>query len=139
MNGRETLLLAGRALGAYIFLGSGFTKLTTPIATKAYFVSVGIPYPDIAYWIAVATELLGSIGLLLGFQTEAAAFLLMAYCVATAVMVQMDFSDLGKYQHFRKNLAMAGGYLAFMAVGAGAYSVDAFLARRKRQSNIAAG
>ena len=129
MKTRDALLLLGRALGAYIFLGSGYTKLMTPVATKAYFVSVGVPMPEIAYWFAVATELLGSIGLLLGLQVQAAAFLLAAYCVATAIMVQMDFSDAQKYIHFRKNLAMAGGYIAFIAVGAGAYSVDALLAR----------
>lgn len=127
----DAALLLGRVMASAMFVTSGLLKLTTPEATKAYFLQVGVPLVEIAYPIAVATELVGSFCLILGFRPRLGAFLLAAYCVATAFMVHTDFSNRAASINFNKNIAMAGGYLAFIAVGAGAYSLDRLLARRK--------
>lgn len=128
----DAALLLGRTMASAMFITSGFLKLTTPAATKAYFLQVGIPFVEIAYPIAVATELVGAFCLLLGYRPRLGAFLLAAYCVVTAVMVHTDFSNRNASINFNKNIAMAGGYLAFIAVGAGAYSLDHLLARRRK-------
>ena len=58
------------------------------------------------------------------------ALVLAVFCVATAMIAHFDFVDNGQRINFMKNMAMAGGYLAFVAAGAGRFSVDALLSRR---------
>jgi putative oxidoreductase len=42
----------------------------------------------------------------------------------SAFIGHSQLSDLNNYMHFMKNVAIAGGALAFAAFGAGAYSMD---------------
>ena len=127
MNNHDPALLVGRILASIIFILGGYGKLMAATATKAYFAKTGIPLPEIAYWVAVAVELGGGILLLLGLQTRLVALVLAVFCVATAVLAHADFGDRAQLINFNKNLAMAGGFLAFTAAGAGRYSLDALL------------
>ena len=131
MANRDALLLLGRIMMAAIFLMGGYGKLMAAAATKAYFVKTGVPLPDIAYWVAVVVELAGGILLLAGLQTRLAAVALAVFCVATALLAHRDFGDRAAMINFNKNIAMTGGYLAFAAVGAGRYSLDALFSRRR--------
>jgi putative oxidoreductase len=57
------------------------------------------------------------------------ALILALWCIATALIGHSDFAAPGNVVNFEKNLAMAGGFLAFVAAGAGAFSVDAMMRR----------
>lgn len=127
----DAVLLLGRLLASVIFILSGYGKLMAAAGTKAYFAKVGVPVPDIAYLIAVAVELGGGLLFLLGLQTRAVAVLLAVFCVATALLAHTNFADMAQLIQFTKNLCMAGGFLAFSVAGAGAYSLDAAMARRR--------
>ena len=130
MTNHDPALLAGRFLASAIFILGGYGKLMAAVATKAYFVNIGVPLPEVAYYVAVAVELGGGLLFLLGFQTRLVALVLAVFCIATALMAHNNFADRGQMTNFLKNIAMAGGFLAFVAAGAGRFSLDSILARR---------
>ncbi|MBW9080679.1 DoxX family protein [Rhizobium pusense] len=117
--------LAGRVLLAAIFLLSGISKISDPAGTIGYINMVGLPFPSLSYGAAVLTELLGSLALILGFQTRIVALILALFSVATALTFHNNLGDLNQFIHFFKNIAMAGGLLQVVAFGAGRYSIDA--------------
>ena len=123
-------LLLGRMLGSAIFISGGWTKLMAMSATVGYFDKIGLPLPQVAYAVAVAVELGGGLLLLLGLFTRPVAVVLAVFCVATALIAHSNLSDRMQEINFMKNMAMTGGYLAFAAAGAGAFSLDAMLRRR---------
>lgn len=118
----------GRLLLIALFFVSGFGKLAAPAATKAYIASMGLPFPDFAYWLAVIVEIgIGAL-FLLGYQTRLAAAALALYSITTAVLFHHDFADKNQMLNFLKDVAIAGGFLQVAAFGGGALSLDA---RRK--------
>ena len=124
-------LLVGRILASAIFIIGGYGKLTAAAATQASFAKLGLPLPAVAYWVAVVIELAGGILLLIGLQTRAVALVLGLWCVATALAAHTDLADRMQQIQFMKNMCMTGGFLAFVAAGAGAYSLDAAMGRRR--------
>jgi putative oxidoreductase len=123
-NASATILL-GRVLLAVIFLLSGFGKLTAIAGTAAYFGGLGLPLPTATAIVVGLIELLGGVAILVGFQTRIAAWVLAIFTVATALVAHTGWADQMQMINFLKNLAIAGGFIALAASGAGAYSVDA--------------
>jgi putative oxidoreductase len=121
-------LLIGRVLLSIIFILLGFGKLGSVAGTAGYMASMGIPLPGLTVWLVIALEILGGIAILLGFFTRYAAWALAAFCVASGYLGHFQPEDQMQMTSFMKNLAMAGGFLALAAAGAGSFSVDA---RRK--------
>ena len=130
MQNYDSALLLGRLLASAIFILGGYGKLTAAVATTAYFAKIGLPLPDIAYYVAVAVELGGGLLFLVGFQTRLVAIVLAVFCVATALIAHLDFAVREQMINFMKNMCMAGGFLAFVAAGAGAFSVDGLMRTR---------
>ncbi len=120
----SAFLLLGRVMASVIFILSGYGKAVAMAGTVGFFTKIGVPVPEIAYYVAVIVELGGGLLLLVGFQTPIVALILAVFCVASALLAHTNFADMAQQIQFMKNLAMAGGYLAFAAAGAGAFSVD---------------
>ncbi len=120
----DALVLAGRALASVIFIHGGWTKLMAMAVTKAYFAKIGVPLPELAYWVAVAVELGGGVLFLLGLQTRLLGIVLAVFCIATAMLAHSNFAEPAQEINFMKNVCMAGGFLAFAAFGGGAFSLD---------------
>jgi putative oxidoreductase len=53
------------------------------------------------------------------------------WCVATALIAHTNFADRNQEIHFLKNMGLTGGFLYIAAFGAGAWSLDAWLWRRR--------
>ncbi|HEV2551909.1 MAG TPA: DoxX family protein [Stellaceae bacterium] len=121
----------GRALIALPFLLSGVGKIAAPAFTQGYIASVGLPLPLVAYAIAVVIEVGGSLLLLLGVQTRLTAVALAIFTLATAFAFHTNFADQNQMFHFLKNVVIVGGLLQVVAFGAGNFSVDAWLERRR--------
>src|SRR5438270_9314322 len=121
----------GRVLLCAIFLISGIGKITAPADTIGYIASEGLPFPPLAYAIAVLIELVGGLALVLGFRTRIAAAALAIFSLAAAASFHRNLADLNQFIHFFKNVAMAGGLLQTVAFGAGAFSLDAYRGRMK--------
>lgn len=122
--------LLGRILLAAIFIIGGYGKLGAPGPTTAYIASVGLPSPQLAYWVSVIVELGGGLAILLGVQTRFVALILAAWCIVTGFLFHYQPGVAGQMINFNKNLAIAGGLLQLVAMGAGAWSLDALLSRR---------
>ena len=125
MTRNDPALLAGRILASVLFILAGFGKLTAAAPTQAYFAKIGVPEPFVAYIVAV--ELGGGILFLVGFQTRAVAGVLAVFCVATALLAHTNFAEREQQINFLKNLCLCGGLLAFVAAGAGRFSLDAVM------------
>ena len=120
-----SLALAGRIMIAAIFLLSGFSKITAPAMMIGYIQSVGLPLPAVALGLAILIEVGGSIALVLGYRTKLIAAIMALFTVATAIAFHNNLADQNQFIHFFKNIAMAGGLLQVIALGAGRFSLDA--------------
>ncbi|WP_297844797.1 DoxX family protein [Pseudomonas sp.] len=120
-----SLALAGRIMIAAIFLLSGFSKITAPAMMIGYIQSVGLPLPAVALGLAILVEVGGSIALILGYRTKLIAAIMALFTVVTAIAFHNNLADQNQFIHFFKNIAMAGGLLQVIALGAGRFSLDA--------------
>ena len=113
---------AGRILISLIFVTSGFNKLVNFAGTSAYMESAGVP--GMLLPLVIAVELLGGLAVILGWHTRVAAFLLAGFSLLSAALFHANFGDQMQMIMFMKNLALAGGFLMIVALGAGAFSLD---------------
>ncbi len=117
--------LAGRVLLAALFLLSGASKLGAWAATQQYMASQGVPGVLLAP--VVALEIGGAALVVLGLWTRLAALALAAFTLLAALLFHANVGEQLQLIMFLKNLAIAGGFLALAANGAGAWSLDARL------------
>ncbi|WP_309083793.1 DoxX family protein [Chelativorans sp.] len=120
----DVIVLLGRILLAIIFIFSGFGKLTDLGGTAGYFGGLGLPLPQATAWLVALVEFLGGLGVLVGFQTRISAVLLAIFTFASAFIAHFNFADQMQLIQFLKNLAITGGFLALIAHGPGALSID---------------
>ena len=126
---QDVLALVGRVLIALLFVPAGFGKLTGFAGTVGYIGSVGLPLPQVAAAIAVLVELGVGLAFLVGYKTRAAAIVLALFTVAASVFfhnywaMPADKAFVNQLMFF-KNIAIAGGLLAFVGFGAGRFSID---------------
>ena len=104
---------------------TGLSKLAAPAATIGYIQSVGLPLPQVGLAIALVVELLGGVALILGYRTRLVASVLAVFAIATALAFHSALGDQNQFIHFFKNVAIAGGLLNVIALGGGAWSLDA--------------
>jgi len=126
---QDTLALIGRILVAYLFIPAGIGKLMGFGGTVGYITSVGLPLPEVGAAIAIIVELGLGIVLLLGFKTRWTAIAMAVFTVATALFFHKYWSapeamKMMQQINFNKNIAIAGGLLAFAAFGPGRFSID---------------
>lgn len=124
------LALVGRILMAWLFIPAGFSKIAGFSGTVGYAASVGLPLPEVGVAAGLLIELLGGIMLLVGFLTRPAALVLALFTLAASFFFHAYWSlpaeqVMMQQLMFNKNLAIVGGLLAFVAFGAGAWSMDA--------------
>lgn len=129
---KDTTLLAARVLLALIFIVAGFGKLSDVQGFIGYMAYGGVP--ALLAWPTIALEILGGFAILVGFQTRYVAIALAGFSVLSGVLFHFDPSDQMQFTSFLKNLAMAGGFLALAAHGAGRFSFD----KRGRSEAVAA-
>ena len=127
---QNPIALIGRLLLAYLFIPAGIGKLTGFAGTVGYITSKGLPMPEVAAGLAIVVELGVGLMLLVGFQTRWAALVLTLFTLAAGFFFYNYWAvsaDQAMVQQlmFNKNVAIAGGLLAFAAFGAGAFSLDA--------------
>ncbi|MEZ0170417.1 DoxX family protein [Microvirga sp. TS319] len=128
--------LLARLLLALIFVVEGWGKLFNYSGTLQYMDHHGVP--GILLPLVILTELGGGLLVAFGFLTRVAAFALAGFCVLTALLFHGRLSDPGELIQFYKDVAMAGGFLALVAFGAGDWSVDG-LARSAELSDMPTG
>jgi putative oxidoreductase len=118
------LAFVGRVLIGLPFAMSGFGKLAAFGPTTAMIGAVGLPFPPLAFVVAVVVELGGGLLLVLGYRARPVALGLAAFSLATAISFHGNFADQNQMIHFLKNVMIAGGLLQIAAFGAGAISIE---------------
>lgn len=119
---RPLAALVGRILIAAMFVMGGISKITGYAGTQQYMEAFGIPG-----WLlplVIATEILGGIAIIVGWQTRLAALALACFTILAALFFHSDFADQMQMLLFMKNMAIVGGFLFLFAFGAGALSLD---------------
>jgi putative oxidoreductase len=128
--------LGARILISLLFLIFGYDKLRDYGGAVAYMGQVGAPSPSAAAVIAIVAELGLSIALILGAFTRLAAPVLAIYTLATALIGHRFWMMIGADRYlneinFFKNISIIGGLVLLSVQGAGRYSIDAWLQRRR--------
>lgn len=127
---QDIAALIGRILMAWIFVPAGFGKIAGFAGAVAYATSAGLPLPQVGVAIGLLIELLGGLALLVGWRTRWAALALAVFSVVAAFFFHNywaapEAQQMMQQINFTKNLAIAGGLLAFVAFGPGRLSLDA--------------
>lgn len=135
-DSKRYLPLLGRALIALPFIFSGIGKLAAPAATIGFIGSVGLPFPQLGYLVALAVELGCATLLLIGYRVRPVAIVMGLFCVATAVFFHRNFADQSQMINFLKNIMILGGLLQVAYFGAGPVSIDARAAARSGEATI---
>ena len=118
------IMVVARVLLAYIFIVAGATYIGQYAGVADYMRANGVDARLLP--VVIATELGGGLLVLVGLKTRWTAIALMGFCLLTAL-----FFHLGADQtiDFRKNLAMAGGFLTLAIFGPGPWSLDGWRGR----------
>src|SRR5260221_1755965 len=103
----------GRTLISALFLLAALNKF---VNTPAILHHMEVQHvPDYFLPLVVTLEVCAGLAILVGWQVRWAALALAGFCVATAVLFHMDFSQAVERTMFTKDLAIAGGLLILAA------------------------
>ena len=116
--------LLARAMLAYFFVIEGAEKITSYADVVQYMQANAVDGRLLP--LVILTELGGGLLVLVGLKTRWAAIALFGFCLLTALFFHMGADQT---IHFRKNIAMAGGFLLLATFGPGPWSLDAWRGR----------
>ena len=132
------ILLVARILLAFMFILSGFGKLTDPAGTAGMITGAGLPAATALAYLAGLFELVSGLLVLVGFQTRLVGYALAAFCVFTGLVFHtaavaipgwppeaLGWINTLNQIMLMKNLTLAGAYLFLATFGPGALSLDA--------------
>ncbi|WP_088332737.1 DoxX family protein [Lacimicrobium sp. SS2-24] len=136
VSGNKTLsdlatLFARVGLSA-IFILAGMNKIQQYEGSAQYLASAGLPEGLLP--LVILFELGGGLLLLAGGLTQLIALAFAGFSVVTALMYHFQLDDQMQFIMFFKNIAMAGGFLALAASGAGRFSLDQKLLSKTAKS-----
>lgn len=112
----------------------GWMKLMDYDAWAGSVAGMGIPLPSIAAPLAIAGELAGGVGLILGLLTPIAAFGVLCVALTAIFTVHLENGLLAQDGGFEYPMLIAFAALFFVVRGAGPISVDRFVRAARRRS-----
>jgi putative oxidoreductase len=127
--------LLGRLFLVLLFLVSGFGKIGGYSGTVAYMAANGVP--GLLLPLVIVLEIGGGILVLLGWHTRVASVLLAGFTILALLLFHIPVTAANQIV-FLAELGVAGGFLVLAAHGPGAWSLDAWLARRTPAKAVAA-
>ncbi|MBB3263259.1 putative oxidoreductase [Azospirillum sp. OGB3] len=135
-GGQDLLLLAARLLIGAIFVESGFGKLIDLGGFAGNLAGQGLPMPMLLAVLGGAVECFGGLAVVLGAWTRLAAAAVVLFTIMATLIAHRYWTYPPEAQgmqriQFMKNLAIIGGFLALIAAGAGRFSVDGLMNRRR--------
>ena len=127
----DVVALLGRLAMSWIFLSSGFGKLSNVAGFSAVLDKRGVPAPSFMGWLGAIVEFGGGLLIILGIKIRYAAILMILF-VAVATLISHRYWEYPPEQlvaqttNFWKNATIVGGLLFMFLAGAGRYSVDGY-------------
>lgn len=132
------IILVARILLSFMFILSGFGKLTDPAGTAGMITGAGLPAATALAYLAGLFELVSGLLVLVGFQTRLVGYALAAFCVFTGLVFHtgtvavpgwpdaaLGWINTLNQIMLMKNFTLAGAYLFLATFGPGAISLDA--------------
>jgi len=107
--------LIGRLLISALFLLSAYNKIFSIDGTMSWMEGFGIP--GFLLVPAIIIEIILPILIIVGYRIQLAAILMFFFCIATAVIFHLDFTNQMQTIAFLKNFGLAGGFLFLAANG----------------------
>ena len=129
-KGADALILVGRILLAWVFVGSAYGAISNFSGSVGYSRSLNLPAPELFTATNIVLETLISVGLILGIGTRYCAVLTFVFVlVATAIAHRYweypaGAQQIAQYNHFLKNISIMGGAVLIFVTGAGRFSFD---------------
>lgn len=109
---------------SFIFIMSGFTKITNFEGTAQKMTQAGMPAASFFLVGAIGFLLMGGLAVLLGFKAKWGAILLLLFLIPATFIFHLDITDPMQRIQLVKNIAIGGGLLMLIAHGSGKFSVD---------------
>ena len=134
-NSADVLILIGRIMLAWVFVGVAYGAITNFAGSVAYFTSQKLFPPELWTWVALLLEILMSVSLILGVGTRYGAILVFVFVVVATAIAHRYWEypagpqQIGQYNNFLKNISIMGGALAILVTGGGRFSLDRMLAK----------
>jgi putative oxidoreductase len=130
-------LLVLRLVIGVIYVAHGWQKLfiVGPSAAGAAFASMGVPLPQVLGPLVGGVECVGGVVLILGWLTRVASFGLAVDVLGAMIFFHSRhgfFVPMG----IELVLSLFGAAVALSLAGAGEYSIDALLARRRADAAV---
>lgn len=127
--GENIAPLAGRCLIAALFVLSAVQKLQNWGSTTLYMAEHGIKLIEPLLALSIVVELGAGMALVAGFRTRLMALVLFIYTLVVSFQMHDFWAMTGdaartEMQLFAKNIAIAGGLLLLVGLGAGRWSYD---------------
>ncbi len=84
----------------------------------------GFNVPGFLIFPAIAVEIVLPVLVIVGYQARIAAGVLAIFCLMTAFLFHLDFSNQSQFISFLKNIGLAGGFLFIVINGTKDWAVD---------------
>ena len=84
----------------------------------------GFNVPGFLIFPAIAVEIILPALVIVGYQARIAAGVLAIFCLMTAFLFHLDFSNQSQFISFLKNIGLAGGFLFIVINGTKDWAVD---------------
>ena len=114
--------LIGRIFISLVFLLSGYNKIFNYDNTITWMEGFGIP--GFLLWPAIVLEILLPIFIIIGYRTKISALILGGFCIATALLFHLDFTNQLQTIALLKNFGLAGGFLFIAVNGPKEWAID---------------
>lgn len=117
----DVLVLIGRILFVFLFLGAAFGHLTQSKQMAGYAESRGVPMAKVAVPASGVLLAVGGLMVLLGIWADLGALLLVLFLVPTAVLMHAFWKETDgqskqtEMTQFNKDMALAGAALMLFA------------------------
>lgn len=122
-------LLISRILLSVLFILAGYGKITGYAGTAAYMASMHVP--SFFLPLVILLELGGGLAIVFGFLTRFTALFISGFTIIAAIIFHNNFSDNMQQLMFMKDMSIAGGFLILGLFGAGKYSLDNLIFKKK--------
>lgn len=122
-------LLISRVLLSVLFIVAGYGKITGYAGTAAYMASMHVP--SFFLPLVILLELGGGLAIVFGFLTRFTALFISGFTIIAAIIFHNNFSDDMQQLMFMKDMSIAGGFLILGLFGAGKYSLDNLIFKKK--------
>jgi putative oxidoreductase len=125
----DVVALLGRIAMSWIFLSSGFGKLSNVAGFSAVLAKRGVPAPSFMGWLGAIVEFGGGLLIILGIKIRYVALLMILFVIMATWISHRYWESppeqiVAQTTNFWKNVTIIGGFLFMFLAGAGRYSVD---------------